>query len=139
MGPRLSCAPFARIGTCARRATRRASRMRGPAMYINRSFKRGVRTALGAVGTAFLAAVSASGCSQETAPQATAGEPAAVPAAPADLPAGYARLGHGAIPASRVQLDRGPLDPARRISNLSMAFKLSPAQLADREALKAAL
>jgi len=48
-------------------------------------------------------------------------------------------LPRGVHPMARPELDRGPLDPARRIANLSLAFKLSPAQLADREALKRAL
>ena len=48
-------------------------------------------------------------------------------------------LPRGVHPLARPELDRGPLDPARRIANLSLAFRLSPAQLADREALKRAL
>src|SRR5262249_31067102 len=70
---------------------------------------------------------------------AAAAEPAAVPAAAAGVPAGWARIPRGPHPAARPELDRGPLDPARRISNLSMAVKLSPAPLADPQALKEAL
>jgi hypothetical protein len=55
------------------------------------------------------------------------------------MPAGYVRLAGGAHPAALPELDRGPLEGTRRIANLSMVFKLSPAQLADREALKADL
>lgn len=48
-------------------------------------------------------------------------------------------LARGVHPLARPELDRGELDPARRIANLSLVFRLSPAQRADREALKRAL
>ena len=48
-------------------------------------------------------------------------------------------LEHGAHPLARAEFDVGPLDPARRIENLSLVFKLSPPQLRDREALLADL
>ena len=51
---------------------------------------------------------------------------------------GYATVGRRVHPLARPELDRGPLDPAKPMVNLSMVFKLSPEQLADREALKAA-
>jgi hypothetical protein len=54
-------------------------------------------------------------------------------------PAGFVRLAGGAHPAALPEFDRGPLEASKRIANLSMVFKLSPAQLADREALKAEL
>src|SRR5262249_25451529 len=61
------------------------------------------------------------------------------PASLTDLPSGYTRLSRGAHPAARPELDRGPVALDTRIANLSMALKLSPEQLRDREALKAAL
>jgi hypothetical protein len=51
----------------------------------------------------------------------------------------YVPLARGVHPLARPEFDRGPLDAASRIANLSLVFKLSPAQLADREALKQAL
>jgi hypothetical protein len=63
-------------------------------------------------------------CASDDASRATRGQEA------------YVSLPRGVHPLARPELDRGPLDPARRIANLSLVFKLSPAQLADREALK---
>ena len=51
---------------------------------------------------------------------------------------GYVRLERGAHPLARPAFDLGPLDPNRRIANLSVVFKLSPAQQIDRDALIAA-
>src|SRR5271166_3241891 len=84
---------------------------------------------------AFLGACSAkdgggtSPSTQPPQPSQTSQSPAA---------AGYVRLAHALPPAARPELDKGPLDTARRIANLSLVFKLSPEQVADREALKAA-
>jgi MYXO-CTERM domain-containing protein len=108
-------------------------------MSTDRSFSRviGVRRApitRGLVATAILAALAVGGCSSQPAAGSTAAA-----AAVTELPAGYTRLTRGVHPAARPENDRGPLDPAKHIANLSMVFKLSPAQLADREALKAAL
>lgn len=50
----------------------------------------------------------------------------------------YVPIARGAHPMARPELDRGPLDPDKVISNLSVAFKLTPAQIADRDALIAA-
>ena len=41
-------------------------------------------------------------------------------------------------PLARPDLDRGPLDPDKRLANLSLVFRMSPKQLLDRDALKAA-
>src|SRR5262249_12426412 len=49
------------------------------------------------------------------------------------------RIARGAHPLARPDLDVGPVDPARRIQNLSLVFKLSPEQLRDRDALLADL
>jgi MYXO-CTERM domain-containing protein len=49
------------------------------------------------------------------------------------------QLTHGAHPLARPEFDIGPLDPAKRIENLSVIFKLSPQQLHDRDALLADL
>ena len=51
---------------------------------------------------------------------------------------GYVRLERGAHPLARPGFDLGPLDPNRRIANLSVVFKLSPEQQIDRDALIAA-
>jgi len=48
-------------------------------------------------------------------------------------------LSRGAHPFARADLEIGRLDPDRRIQNLSVVFKLSPEQLADRDALLAAV
>jgi hypothetical protein len=66
---------------------------------------------------------------------------AAVPTAQGSSPAvsDYVALGRGVHPLARPELDRGPLDPATRISNLSLVFKLSAAQRSERDALKKAL
>jgi subtilase family serine protease len=66
-------------------------------------------------------------CASDSASSATRGQDA------------YVSLPRGVHPLARPELDRGPLDPARHISNLSLVFKLSPAQLADRERMKHAL
>jgi MYXO-CTERM domain-containing protein len=48
------------------------------------------------------------------------------------------RLSRSVPALARPELDRGPLDTTKRLPNLSLVFRLSPEQLADREALKAA-
>jgi hypothetical protein len=53
-------------------------------------------------------------------------------------PSGFLRLERGAHPLARPEFDVGPLDPGKRIANLSLVFKPSPAQLKDRDALLAA-
>jgi len=47
------------------------------------------------------------------------------------------RLERGVHPLARRELDAGPLDPGRRISNVSLVFKLSPQQLRDRDEMLA--
>ncbi len=59
-------------------------------------------------------------------------------AAQSPAAAGYVRLARALPPGVKPEFDRGPLDTTRRIENLSLVFKLSPEQVADREALKAA-
>jgi MYXO-CTERM domain-containing protein len=48
-------------------------------------------------------------------------------------------LSRGAHPLARPDLELGRLDPNKRIENLSLVFKLSPEQNADRDALLAAI
>ena len=55
-----------------------------------------------------------------------------------DAPTSTIRLERDAHPLARPELDRGRLDPAKRLANLSLVFKLSPEQLRDRDALLAA-
>jgi hypothetical protein len=57
-------------------------------------------------------------------------------AAPA--PGGFVRLDGSKHPLARPEFDVGPLDPGKRIANLSLVFKMSPAQLQERDALIAA-
>ena len=49
--------------------------------------------------------------------------------------AGYVAIPRGAHPLARSEFDIGRLSPDKRIENLSLAFKLSPAQTAERDAL----
>jgi hypothetical protein len=51
---------------------------------------------------------------------------------------GYVRIERGVHPLARPEFDLGPLDPDRRLTNLSVVFKLSPEQRRDRDALLAA-
>jgi MYXO-CTERM domain-containing protein len=104
-------------------------------MPADKTLKNASRTARGAAGAVILALVSVNGCSQQTATDSSTSPATTTP----HLAADYERLAGGPHPAALPELDRGALDPTTRIANLSMAFKLSPAQLADREALKAAL
>ncbi len=78
--------------------------------------------------------VSAFGCGNNSTP-----DPAAKPASQSEPRSdAYVPLARGAHPLVRPELDRGPLDPDKVIANLSLAFKLTPAQTADRDALIAA-
>jgi MYXO-CTERM domain-containing protein len=52
---------------------------------------------------------------------------------------GFTRIARSEHPLARADLELGPLDPEKRIDNLSLVFKLSPGQVADREALLDAL
>jgi MYXO-CTERM domain-containing protein len=65
----------------------------------------------------------------------SATEPASKPAVQPDA---YVPLARSAHPLARPELDRGPLDPDKLISNLAIVFRLTPAQQADRDALIAA-
>ena len=51
----------------------------------------------------------------------------------------YTILTRGTHPLARAEFEIGRMDPDKRIENLSLVFKLSPAQIADRAALLAAL
>jgi MYXO-CTERM domain-containing protein len=68
-------------------------------------------------------------------PSATTAPASTIESAAAE---GFVRLPRVLPPAAWPERDRGPLDPGRRIENLSLAFRLTPAQRADREALRAA-
>ncbi len=61
-------------------------------------------------------------------------------ALPVNVPlrSGFVRLDRGLHPFAQPRYDVGRLDPEQRISNVSLFFKLSPAQRADRDALVAA-
>ena len=52
---------------------------------------------------------------------------------PASAP--YVTLTRDAHPLARPEFDVGPLDPAKVLHNMSLVFKPTPAQLADRDAL----
>jgi MYXO-CTERM domain-containing protein len=101
---------------------------------------RGTRIRIGRRG-ALAASVSlamftqASGCgTQAPAGSSTGAKPAAVTSNTA-----YVRLERGAHPLARPEYDQGPLDPNRRISNLSVVFKPTPQQMRDRNALRDSL
>ncbi len=51
----------------------------------------------------------------------------------------YVRITRGVHPAAALGVSLGPLDPAKRIENLSLVFRPSAEQLADRDALLQAL
>ena len=51
-------------------------------------------------------------------------------------PARPVRLVRAAHPLARPELDVGPLDPGKRLENLSVVFKPSPEQVRDRDALR---
>jgi subtilase family serine protease len=66
----------------------------------------------------------------------------APPAAAAPLAstprAGFVRLARSAHPLARPELEVGRVEPGRRLSNLSLFFKLTPEQRRERDALAAA-
>ena len=91
--------------------------------------------ALGALAALGVLA-QASGCG--TRPSAGSGESAV--AKPATTTgSGYVPIARGAHPLARSEYDVGPLDPNKRIANLSVVFKPTPEQLSDRNALRDAL
>ena len=51
---------------------------------------------------------------------------------------GFVRLSRNIHPLARPEYDVGPLDPSKRIEGLSIVFKPTPQQVADRDALLAA-
>jgi len=61
--------------------------------------------------------------------------PTPAPVAAVTSQAGYVAIPRGAHPLARSEFDIGRLSPDKRIENLSLAFKLSPAQTAERDAL----
>ena len=80
-----------------------------------------------AAGTALWAC----GTSDRSATPAPAG-------APATPQSGTVPLTRHAHPFARPEFDRGPLDPAKRLSNLSLVFRMTPEQIRERDALKSA-
>ena len=100
--------------------------------------KSGMRVRVG--GYAALAALGAfsvggvlDGCSAR-APTSNPNE-TGMPATGTKATGGFVRLERGAHPLALAKYDLGPLNPTKRIENLSVVFKLTPAQLADRDAL----
>jgi hypothetical protein len=87
---------------------------------------------------ALAAGATASGCGTSGSAPPTAIE-AGVETPAASATDAYVRIERGAHPLARPDLDIGPLDPTRRIENLSVVFKLSPEQLRDRDTLLAAV
>jgi hypothetical protein len=91
-------------------------------------------------------ALAATGCDEASrhptfsSPSPLAAAAAPAPVAPLDLPArpGTVRLPRSTHPFARPELDQGRLPPEQRLSNLSLFFKLSDAQRADRDTLAAA-
>jgi hypothetical protein len=103
-----------------------------------------------AMAMAVVAATSVTtGCSraatedEHTAPSAATADltPAAAtaPRASDPVPApGFVRLARSAHPLARPELEIGRVEPGRRLSNLSLFFKLTPEQRRERDALAAA-
>ncbi len=96
---------------------------------------RAVRFGLIAALVVVPAGIALSACGSRGADGTTGTAPAPKRAAAVN---GYVKLARGVFAGARPELDRGPLEPTKRLSNLSVVFKLSPAQQADREALKKA-
>jgi Pro-kumamolisin, activation domain len=87
------------------------------------------------VGAACTTSPNPSSTSSSSLPEGGAGSPGdGGPSQPA-----YTMLTRGAHPLAQPQFELGPLDPSKRIENLSLVFKLSPEQVADRTALLAAV
>ena len=85
------------------------------------------------------ACTAPSGTSPSPASHASETEDGPPPDGRSATPSGFAVLARGAQPLARPELEIGRLDPDKRIENLSLVFKLSPEQLADRDALVPAL
>ena len=72
----------------------------------------------------------------DNSPPAPAGRSATGGLATSGMTSGaYARIERGAHPLAKAEADVGALDPARRLENLAIVFKPSPAQTAERDAL----
>ena len=85
---------------------------------------------------AVAAACSSSGTQTPSSSTGSASGPtSAPPTAAPSAPAGYVTIARGAHPLARPEFDTGRLDPTRVLHNLSLVFKLSPEQKADRDAL----
>ncbi|MGO8996597.1 MAG: protease pro-enzyme activation domain-containing protein, partial [Polyangiaceae bacterium] len=85
---------------------------------------------------AVAAACSSSGTQTPSSSTGSASGPtSAPPTAAPSAPAGYVTIARGAHPLAKPQFDTGRLDPTRVLHNLSLVFKLSPEQKADRDAL----
>jgi hypothetical protein len=69
---------------------------------------------------------------------ATLGPPAAAAPLASTPRSGFVRLARGAHPLARPELEVGRVEPGRRLSNLSLFFKLTPEQRRERDALAAA-
>ena len=85
---------------------------------------------------ALAAGAAGGGCSSKT-PSASPSNPDGTGAATSIAP-GVVKLERGAHSLALSKYDVGPLDPNKRIENLSIVFKLSPAQQLDHDALLAA-
>src|SRR5262245_19953742 len=92
-----------------------------------RAQKRAGRGAFVAVAAVALVAACSTGRSDGPPASGSPADPAAAP--------GYVTLERGAHPLARPELDAGRLDGAKVLHNMSLVFKLTPAQKADRDAL----
>ena len=102
----------------------------------SRGWGRPARYAASAAIALLVGSTMVGGCGTE-APAPTATSEAGME--PASSAPAYVRLDRGAHPLARPEVDVGPLDPGKRIDNLSILFKLSPKQVRDRDALLADL
>jgi pro-kumamolisin-like protein len=83
------------------------------------------------LGLAFV--IAAAACSGQGSPPAPAGSAPSKQAAGAS--SSLTVLTRGAHPLARAEFDAGRLEPDKRIEHLSVVYKLTPAQIADRDAL----
>ncbi len=116
---------------------------RGPAVDTVAGWTTGAAMAITLVGVTS----ATTGCSRAAPgddPTAVAAATASLAAPAATAPAaiepqpGFVRLARSAHPLARPELDAGRVEPERRISNLSLFFKLTPEQRRQRDALAAA-
>ena len=95
---------------------------------------RGARGALAAASALAVAAACSTGADSSSAPAPTSTSPSA-PSGSASLAANRVTLARGVHPLARPEYDLGRVDAGKVLHNLSLVFKMSDAQKAERDAL----